>query len=87
MSVDDKKKLIFNDLLKIFDTKLNINSLQMDSDLNETLKLDSIQLLTLVTEIENHYSINLPVSLEHNLNKVSDLVDLIFKELNHENFK
>ena len=51
--------------------------LREDQELITALRLDSIRLLTLVVEIENHFQICLEEGDEEDLVRVGDLVDLL----------
>jgi acyl carrier protein len=53
--------------------------LKEDQILVEVLSLDSIRLLTLVVEVENHFSICIEDGDEAGLEKVGDLVDLLLE--------
>lgn len=49
----------------------------------DTLELDSLRLLTLVVEIENHFCICLDEGSETGIETVGDLVELIRSKLGH----
>jgi len=49
----------------------------------DTLELDSLRLLTLVVEIENHFRICLDEGSETGIETVGDLVELIRSKLEH----
>lgn len=51
--------------------------LKEEQILVEVLELDSIRLLTLVVEVENHFSLSLEDGDEAGLERVGDLVDLL----------
>ena len=53
--------------------------LKEDQILLKVLSLDSIRLLTLVVEVENHFSICIEDGDEAGLEKVGDLVDLLLE--------
>ena len=53
--------------------------LNEDQILVEVLSLDSIRLLTLVVEVENHFSLCIEDGDEQGLEKVGDLVDLLLE--------
>ena len=48
-----------------------------ETSLAETLRLDSIRLLTLVAELENHFQICLEDGDEHGLDTVGGLIDVL----------
>ena len=52
-------------------------TLTEDTSLAETLRLDSIRLLTLVAELENHFEICLEDGDEYGLETVGGLIDLL----------
>jgi len=52
-----------------------------DQPIVETLKLDSLRLLTLVVEIENHFRVMLDEGSEQGIETVGDLVDVIRSKL------
>jgi acyl carrier protein len=55
--------------------------LQTSSPLVEVLELDSIRLLTLIVEVENHFRVCLEEGDEKGLETAGDLVDLIGRRL------
>jgi acyl carrier protein len=56
-------------------------SVEPHMPLVETLQLDSVRMLTLVVEIENHFQIDLQPGDELGLVSVGDLVDLLVRRL------
>ena len=52
-------------------------TLTEDTSLAETLRLDSIRLLTLVAELENHFEICLEDGDEYGLETVGGLIDIL----------
>lgn len=57
----------------------------LHSDLTNDLFMDSIQLLGLCTEIENHYKIFLPDDFEEPPKTIEDILKLIQQGLKNEN--
>lgn len=55
--------------------------IQRDQRIVETLQLDSLRLLTLVVEIENHFRIMLDEDAGAGIETVGDLVDTIGSKL------
>ncbi|MCA9542849.1 MAG: acyl carrier protein [Myxococcales bacterium] len=55
-----------------------------DSDLLGTLALDSVRLLTLVMELENHFDINLEEGDEVGIETVHDLMDVLRDRLSQQ---
>ncbi len=72
---------IFNQLAEIFKNSLNIENLNLDSEINKQFKLDSIEFLTIITEIENHFEIRLPIMVDDAPRTINDLVNIIYREL------
>ncbi|MES2644948.1 MAG: acyl carrier protein [Myxococcota bacterium] len=54
---------------------------QDDTELVEALRLDSVRLLTLVAEVENHFSVMLEDGDEAGIERVADLVAVIRRRL------
>lgn len=77
-----KTSTILADLVELARTKLDFHGdLTLDSRLVEDLELDSIRLLTLAMEVEDHFRIMLDEDDEAGLTTVGDLVDLIAAKL------
>jgi len=55
--------------------------LRRDVPIIDSLRLDSLRLLTLVVEIENHFRVCLEEGSEARIHTVGDLVDTIRREL------
>ena len=73
-----------NDLLKgiqeVAELHLDFEGqLNETTSLNETLRLDSLRLLTLVAELENHFQICLEDGDESGLDTVGSLMDVLEK--------
>lgn len=51
--------------------------LPMDAPLVETLKLDSIRMLTLIVEVENHFEICLEEDDESSIENLGDLIAVV----------
>ena len=49
----------------------------MDAPLVETLKLDSIRMLTLMVEVENHFEICLEEDDESSIENLGDLIAVV----------
>ncbi len=54
---------------------------QDDTQLVEALRLDSLRLLTLVAEVENHFSVMLEDGDEAGIERVGDLVAVIRRRM------
>jgi acyl carrier protein len=55
--------------------------LRLDQHLVEDLTLDSIRLLTLAAEVENHFRVSLDAEDEAGIETVGDLVDVLAAKL------
>ena len=55
--------------------------LTLESPLTSALELDSLRLLTLVVELENHFQVCLEEGDEYGLETVAQLVDLLRRRL------
>lgn len=74
----NRKERIAEDLSNVFRSKVGISELpSLEAELLADLELDSIQLLTLIVEIENRFRICLDVEDEQSLSTVGDLIQLI----------
>jgi acyl carrier protein len=56
-------------------------NLTLESELTQALELDSLRLLTLVVEVENHFQVCLEEGDEHDLVTVGQLVDLLGRRI------
>ena len=61
--------------LERFPTKSG--ELTAQTDLSADLSLDSVSMMEILVEIEDHYDISLPLNMMANVNTVQDLVDQI----------
>lgn len=59
----------------------HVGPLGPDAPLIETLSLDSVRMLTLVAEVENHFRVTLEDGDEEGLVTIGDLVTLIRRRL------
>jgi acyl carrier protein len=66
---------------RVFADELKIESLTEETHLVRDLKLDSIQQLTLVVELENRFRVAFGQGDETGIEKVGDVVDLIQRRL------
>jgi len=74
------RQSIFSGIQSVAKEHLNWDGdLTEKSLLVEKLRLDSIRLLTLVAEVENHFEICLEEGDEQRLNTIGDLIDLILE--------
>ena len=76
------RQLVLEGIQKVATDHLDwTGELQEDQRLVEVLQLDSIRLLTLVVEVENHFQLSLEDGDEAGLERVSDLIDLILERV------
>lgn len=61
--------------LERFPTKSG--ELNAQTDLSADLSLDSVSMMEVLVEVEDHYDISLPLNMVANVNTVQDLVDEI----------
>lgn len=73
------KSDIYNEIVRILHEQCEIETNKIDKklDLQKDLGLDSVGLLTLATEIENHWELYLDETPEDPPQTIEDLVDLI----------
>ncbi len=72
---------ILEEVRKVFAEELKIHDLTEDTHLLRDLKLDSIQQLTLVVELENRFRVAFGEGDEAGIEKVGDVVDLLERRL------
>jgi acyl carrier protein len=72
---------IFDGVRKVFADELKIQDLDEDTHLLRDLKLDSIQQLTLVVELENRFRVAFGDGDEAGIESVGDVVDLLERRL------
>ncbi|WP_372368472.1 acyl carrier protein [Candidatus Uabimicrobium sp. HlEnr_7] len=70
---------IYNEIVRILQEQCEIETTNIDKnlDLQKDLGLDSVGLLTLATEIENHWELYLNETPEDPPQTIEDLVNLI----------
>jgi acyl carrier protein len=74
------RQQVLNGIQQVAATHLEwTGELKEDQNLVEVLSLDSIRLLTLVVEVENHFSLCIEDGDEAGLERVGDLVDLLLE--------
>ena len=66
---------------KVFADELKIEALTEETHLVRDLKLDSIQQLTLVVELENRFRVAFGQGDETGIERVGDVVDLLERRL------
>jgi len=72
---------ILEGVREVFAGELKIHDLTEDTHLLRDLKLDSIQQLTLVVELENRFRVAFGDGDETSIEKVGDVVDLLERRL------
>ena len=72
---------ILEGVRKVFADELKIEALTEETHLVRDLKLDSIQQLTLVVELENRFRVAFGQGDETGIERVGDVVDLLERRL------
>jgi acyl carrier protein len=72
---------ILEGVRQVFADELKIHDLTEDTHLLRDLKLDSIQQLTLVVELENRFRVAFGDGDEAGIERVGDVVDLLERSL------
>ena len=72
---------ILEGVRQVFADELKIHDLTEETHLLRDLKLDSIQQLTLVVELENRFRVAFGDGDEAGIERVGDVVDLLAKRL------
>jgi acyl carrier protein len=75
------RETILGGVREVFAEHLRIEEVGEDAHLLRDLKLDSIQQLTLVVELENRFQIALGPGDEAGIERVGDVVDLLERRL------
>lgn len=73
---------VMNDVRKVLEEHLKIADVDETTHLFKDLELDSIQQLTLVVEIENHFKICFDEGDEADIETIGDVVDAVSNRLN-----
>ena len=69
-------------LIEASDAEISVDQISRDTTLREGLDLDSLQSLTFIIDLEDHYNISVEEDAIVNLNTVGDVIDLINEKLN-----
>jgi acyl carrier protein len=72
---------ILGEVLRVFEEHLSIRDVSESTHLFRDLHLDSIQKLTLVTELENRFELCFEEDDERGIETVSDVVDVLARRL------
>ena len=78
-----ERETILEGVREVFAEELKIHDLTEDTHLLRDLKLDSIQQLTLVVELENRFRVAFGDGDEAGIERVRDVVDLLERRLSH----
>ena len=73
---------ILNDVRRVLQEHLTISDVDETTHLFEDLELDSIQQLTFVVELENHFKICFDEGDEAGIATIGDVVDAVSNRLN-----
>lgn len=76
-----ERKAIFDSVSRVFAEHLQIRDVSEATHLFRDLKLDSIQQLTLVVELENRFRLRFESSDEEDIETVGDVVDVVARRL------
>lgn len=76
-----ERTAILEGVSRVFAEHLAIREVSESTHLFRDLELDSLQQLTLVVEIENHFRVRFDEGDETGIETVSDLVDLVASRL------
>jgi len=72
---------IFEGVRQVFADELRVHDVTEDTHLLRDLKLDSLQQLTLVVELENRFRVAFENDDEAGIERVGDVVDLLARRL------
>jgi acyl carrier protein len=76
-----ERKEILDSVSRVFAEHLRIEDVSETTHLFRDLKLDSIQQLTLVVELENRFRLRFESSDEEGIETVGDVVDVVARRL------
>jgi acyl carrier protein len=76
-----EREAILAEVLRVFDDHLSIRDVSETTHLFHDLKLDSIQQLTLVVELENKFQLRFEETDETGIATVRDVVDVLSRRL------
>lgn len=75
---------VIKDVQRVLDAHLKIQGVDETTHLFRDLELDSIQQLTFVVELENHFKICFDEGDESGIQTIGDVVDAICKRLDED---
>jgi len=79
------KSEIFEGIQHVFKEFLEIRAITPETDIIDDLQLDSVNLLTLIVELENYFHVAFEEGEEENIRTVNDLILLIERSIKEQN--
>jgi len=79
------KSEIFEGIQHVFKEFLEISAITPETDIIDDLQLDSVNLLTLIVELENYFHVAFEEGEEENIRTVNDLILLIERSIKEQN--
>ncbi len=75
--------MVFEKVQEIIHEKFNIDmsNITLQSDIREDLDADSLDLIDMITEIEDYYELRIPTEVLSEITTVNDLVNYIESQL------
>ncbi len=75
--------MVFDKIAALINEKfgIEVSEISMDSDIREDLNADSLDLIDMITEIEDIYSLRIPTEILTEITTVGDLVNYIEAQL------
>ena len=70
-------------LVEVSDAEIESDKVSRDTTLRQDLDLDSLQSLTMILDLEDHYGISVEEDEIVELNSVGDVIDLIIEKQNN----
>jgi acyl carrier protein len=80
-----KKSEIFEGIQHVFKEFLGIVDITPEIDIIEDLQLDSVNLLTLIVELENYFHVSFEEGEEENIRTINELILLIEQSIKEKN--
>lgn len=66
---------------RLYDSEmLDLNTFKFDKDMRDELKLDSLNIVVLITEIENEFTTVFEDRVFESVRKLSELVDILVRD-------
>lgn len=78
------KSEIFEGIQHVFKEFLGIVDITPEIDIIEDLQLDSVNLLTLIVELENYFHVSFEEGEEENIKTIDDLILLIEQSITEQ---